>query len=396
MRTEPILIVGGGIGGLAAALALAKVGRAATVLERATEPSEAGAGIQLGPNAVKALRQLGVADRIAQLASVPTALTIRAGHDARILASTPLGPDVTTRYGAPYWVIHRADLHRALFDAATANPSIQLLYGVDIATVASSPDGASASTSAGRTLQGAAVIGADGVWSRARASIMPGSEPKPSGFIAYRTLLPIDQAGILAASEVGAWLAPDAHVVHYPVHAGRSINVVVITRDTWQGTTWNAPAETSEIERATMNFARPLQGALSQAQAWHKWSLPAPVRLNTWTRGNVLLLGDAAHPVLPFLAQGGAMALEDAVQLGASVAAHPTDIVLAFIAYERARRARVDRVQSNASRNGRIFHLAGPIAHARDLTLRTLPPSTLLTRLNWLYAFEPPPPPGKQ
>ncbi len=389
MRSDPILIAGGGIGGLAAALALARIGRRVTVVERSAAPAESGAGLQLSPNAVKALRQLGVADRIAHLATAPAALTVRNGHDATILATTSLS-STTTRYGAPYWVIHRADLHRALFDAATAHANIEYQPGFDIVSAARIQNGATLTAADGRTLQGAALIGADGVWSRVRTSVMPGADPKPSGFIAYRTLIPSETAGILAASEIGAWLAPGAHGVHYPVQAGRSINVVIIKRDAWQGTSWSESASHEDAAAATQTFASALLGALARAPHWHKWSLAAPLRLNTFVRGTVALLGDAAHPILPFLAQGGAIALEDAVQLAASLTAHPTDLALALISYDRARQSRVRRVASTASRNGQIFHLDGPLALARNLTLRTLPPSTLLTRLNWLYGFDGP------
>jgi salicylate hydroxylase len=389
MSSQPILIAGGGIGGLAAALALARIGRPSVIVERSAIPAETGAGIQLSPNAVKAVRQLGVADSVAQIATSPAVLTVRRGGDARVLATTPLD-STATRFGAPYWTIHRADLHRALLAAANAHPSIQDLPSFGIASAACTPDGATITSTDGRILQGAALIGADGVWSRVRASIMPGADPKPSGFIAYRTLIPAEGAGILAASEVGAWLAPGAHVVHYPVRACSSINVVVIKRDMWQGNGWNAPADAAEVAGATHGFAQPLQDVLARAPHWHKWSLSAPLRLNTFTRGHIALLGDAAHPILPFLAQGGAMALEDAVQLAASLAAHPTDLPLALINYDRARQRRVQRVAATANRNGHIFHLTGPLVAARDLALRALPPSTLLTRLNWLYAYEGP------
>ncbi len=386
----PILIAGGGIGGLAAALALAKIGRKSVVLERNAGASEAGAGIQLGPNATKALRQLGVASAIAPFASYPDALAIRRGRDGQILTRAPLGGFVEARYGAPYWVVHRADLHRVLADAAAATPDVTIVRDFDAATASQTAAGPSVTSSAGRTLSGAALIGADGVWSRTRAAIAPAAKPIPSGHIAFRTLIPTSQASILAASDVGAWLAPKAHVVHYPVHAGRSINVVVIVSDAWQGTSWNAPAEASDVARATQSFSPELQGALAAAPGWHKWSLTAPLQLDTWANQRIALLGDAAHPVLPFLAQGGAMALEDAVQLAASIAGNATNLSAALVHYATTRQARVARVQSTATRNGQIFHLSGPLAAARDLALRTLPASTAITRLDWLYGFDGP------
>jgi salicylate hydroxylase len=228
------------------------------------------------------------------------------------------------------------------------------------------------------------------VWSRVRTAVMPNVTPSPSGYVAYRTLIPATEAGILAASDVGAWLASGAHVVHYPVHGGRSINVVVIVTDTWQSDAWSAPADASDVARATQSFAQDLQQALKAAPSWHKWSLAAPMRLDTWVSGRIALLGDAAHPVLPFLAQGGAMALEDAVQLAASIASSGDELPAGLVHYAATRRERVARVQATATRNGQIFHLSGTMAAARNLTLRTLPAHTAITRLNWLYGFEGP------
>ncbi len=384
----PILIAGGGIGGLAAALALDRTGHAVTVLERNAAPSEAGAGIQIGPNGVKALRQLGVADAVRAVAAVPEFLTVRRGRDAAILARAALGGAIEKRCGAPYWVVHRADLHAAL-DGAAAD-CVPILRGFDITALARGADTVTATAADGRAIDGQALIGADGIWSRVRSLVMPGATPQPCGTVAYRAVLSLADAGVLAASEVGAWLAPGAHVVHYPVQAGRSINVVVIVDDPWQSMSWNAPADRADVARAVAGFAAPLRAALAGVTGWHKWSLARPMKLNTWVRGRVALLGDAAHPVQPYLAQGGVMALEDAVQLAASLTAHADDLPLGLIRYDAARQTRTRRIQDTSARNGVIFHLSGPAASVRDLTLRALPPSALLMRLTWLYAHNGP------
>jgi salicylate hydroxylase len=387
---HPILIAGGGIGGLAAALAFARIGRASVVLERQITASEAGAGIQLGPNAVKALRQLGVADALQPFVSTPDAFTVR-HRSGRLLARTPLGQSVTARYGAPYWVAHRADLHAVLAASARRSPHIAIETACDvIACHAPTVGNATLRCADGRVFGGAAIVGADGVGSTVRTAIAPHARPKPSGYCAFRTLIPTERAGDLAASEVGAWLSGATHVVHYPVQAGRAINVVVIVRDAWQTDDWSSAADAPEVMRATADFPPELRTALAAAPHWQKWMLAAPITLATWTQGRIALLGDAAHAILPFQAQGGAMALEDAVQLAASVRAHGDDLPAAFAAYVAARRPRVARICAASSRNGQIFHLNGAAAFARDTALRVMPAQRLLTRLDWLYGFEGP------
>ena len=384
----PILIAGGGIGGLAAALALAKLGRRSIVIERATGPVAAGAGIQLGSNAVKALRRLGVAEAVAAVASVPDALVIRQGVDGSVLTRMPLGATIARRYGAPYWVVHRADLHRVLAEAATAQSCITMMTGCSVATISSDGDRVALVCDDGTRIEGSAVVGADGLWSRVRAAVAPQAVTEPSGFCAYRALIPVGQAGILSESVVGAWLSPKAHVVHYPVRNGQAINVVVIVRNAWTSEAWGMPAHARDVHDATAGFARSLGNVLGVASSWHQWSLAKPLVLPVWCHGLVTVLGDAAHPMLPFFAQGGAMALEDAVCLGVSVARHPSDLRRAFADYAASRQDRTARVQAASTRNGAIFHLAGPWALARNAALQLLPPAAQLARLDWLYGYE--------
>ena len=385
----PILIAGGGIGGLAAALALAKIGMPVEIIERSPRHQQVGAGIQLGPNGVKILRRLGVGDAVAATASAPEALEVRRGSNGRLLCRVPFGTDIERRHGAPYWVSHRADLHRALAGATRDNPLITSTMGCEIDAVAISEDGLAGITfSDGTSRRAPAVIGADGLWSRIRSTVAPDIALEPSGYGAYRTLIPFEQAGVLARQVVGAWLSPKAHVVHYPVSADREINVVVITRDDWSDIGWNSPADAAAILAAVDGFAPSLVRSIAAAQTWHKWSLPKPVALPTWSRGPIALLGDAAHPMLPFFAQGGVMALEDADALAVAVSADPDDLPKAFRAYAAHRMPRAGRVQAASSTNGYIFHLAGPAALARDLALRALPPGAFLARLDWLYGYE--------
>ena len=384
----PILIAGGGIGGLATALALAKTGRRVEIFERSSSLDTAGAGIQLGPNAVKVLRQLGVADVIQPHVSTPDALVMHTGSRGTRLARMPLGDTIAQRHSAPYWTIHRADLHRALAEAVRRTDAITLTANREVVSALTSATGGVAVASGdGTTVTAAALIGADGLWSRVRSIIAPGVEPVPSGYCAYRALIPVTLAGSLDPRIVGAWLSPDVHVIHYPVHAGRALNIVVIVHEPWTSTDWSAPADAATVIGLTQSFSSGLRQAIASAPQWHKWSLAEPIVLPAWHRGPVALLGDAAHAMLPFFAQGGAMALEDAVAVAASIAHHGGDFPAAFAAYITARQQRTARVQVASANNGRVFHLSGPAALSRNVVMRLMPPSTVLARFDWLYGY---------
>lgn len=402
MSDAPILIAGGGIGGLAAALALARIGRRVEVLERAPAAFTAGAGIQLGPNAVKALRHLGVAEHLKADACTPRALAVFSGKGGSCLSRMPLGATIEARCGAPYWTVRRAHLHDALVEAAKRTVGITLTYGAEVVSVGdATASSVTVSCADGRMREGAAVVGADGVWSRVRSAVTRARfVPQASGYCAFRTIIPSGEAGNLPTDCVGAWLSAKSHVVHYPIDAGAALNIVVVAQDTWSGTDWNAPASAVEVADATADLPSALRAMLAKAPAWHKWSLPHPIELTAWHRDRVVLLGDAAHAMLPFFAQGGAMALEDAVALASCMERETSpggdlsvdlsgDITAAFSAYQARRIERVRRVQQASVRNGRIFHLSGALAVARDATLRITPPAILLGRFDWLYRYDP-------
>lgn len=386
----PFLIAGGGIGGLAAAIALAQRGVTVEVLERGAAFAAAGAGIQLGPNAVKVLRALGVADAVAAHACEPTALAVFGAGSGRNLTRMPLGAQIAARCGAPYWTVHRADLHRALAAAARADPSITVRLDSTVTSLQSAlSDRVAVTLADGQKLEGSALIGSDGVWSNVRNAVAPQYSHVASGWCAYRAIVPIDDAAGLDTTIVGAWLSPDAHIIHYPIRAGRALNLVVVTRDAWSGQEWSATADPRRIAAATKSFSSTLRDVIMRAREWHQWSLPQPVMLGQWHRGRIALLGDAAHAMLPFFAQGGAMALEDAMALAAAVAAKRDDLPAAFAAYHAHRRQRVARVQAASVRNGRIFHLSGPMALARDAAMKVTPGNMLMSRFDWLYGATP-------
>lgn len=389
-QTDVMLIAGGGIGGLATALALARRGRPSIVLERRPQFSESGAGIQLGPNGVRVLRQLGVEEHLAPAAARPDALRACRGRDGRTLSLLPLGRAIEARHGAPYWVAHRADLQKALLAAIAGEPLISIRSGWDVTTVSQSPSEVTVVSRTGERLDGPGLVAADGVWSGLRRDVLLAPPPPTSRHTAARTVL--DIAAVPArfqANEVGLWLAPSAHVVHYPVRGGTQVAIVVVVEDSWNGADWSSPASLDEILTHTRSFALELRRFLALATEWRKWSLYEVPPLDQWSEGRITLLGDAAHPPLPFLAQGGVMALEDAVTLADCVVTAGASVVSAFAEYEGRRKPRVARLLAASAENGRIYHYAGLMSAVRDAAMRVVPPQRLLARYDWLYGWRP-------
>ena len=387
----PILIVGGGIGGLALALALAKRGQKSAVLERQPEFATAGAGIQIGPNGVRALQELGVADALKPLAGKPEAIVVHGGSNGRVLARLPLGAWIAERHGAPYWVAHRADLHRLLAEAAALSSDIALHTRCEVTGIAQRKTTVVVTDANGRSLEGAALIGADGLWSLVRQSLAPASMPAFAGATATRTVIPVSDAGRLAMPAVGLWLSPTAHVVHYPVRGGTEIAVVVIAREPWRGREWDAQADAAQLRERIGHFHASLTDVLARVPEWRRWALHELAPLSTWALGRVALMGDAAHPMLPYLAQGGALALEDAIVLARCLTGCPREIPVALSRYQRLRSARATRVQRASLMQGRIYRLGLPLAWARDAVLRAVPGHALMARFDWLYGWRPPP-----
>ncbi len=387
----PVLIAGGGIAGLATALALAKRDIPSRILELRDEPSEAGAGIQIGPNGVRVLSLLGVAPLLALKAGHPDEIIAHQGATGRVLSRMPLGGWIEARHGAPYWVVHRRDLHAALLTAVAAEPHIEMVTGFAVADVTARGERVEVRDAHGTVVQASLLIGADGIRSRVRAAVSPETRLTFSGKTASRALLPPDAAHALGASNaVGVWLAPGAHVVHYPVEAGARTAVVVIVPDDRLTEDWAAASDWTNLAPHLAPFAPELTRVLATAPEWRRWALfradPAP-RL---TAGRIALAGDAAHPVFPFLAQGGVMALEDAVVLAHALAADRRDPRRALTAYDAARRRRVDAIVATSQQNGRIFHLSGPAATARNLAMAVAPASRLMARYDWVYGWKPP------
>jgi salicylate hydroxylase len=392
-----VIVAGAGIAGLTTALALARAGLRTTLLEQAAKLEETGAGIQLGPNATRVLIALGLREQLASSVMTPQAIRVMAGGSAREIVRIPLGSETERRYGSPYWTIHRGDLQSALAAAAQATPDIALKLGARVEDFATHTNGITVrARSDGRGLEehGLALIGADGVWSTLRAQIQGRQQPPRFRHrTAWRTLVPANAVPEeFRQPLVHLWLGQDAHLVHYPVKGGRLINIVGIVHDEWKEIGWSAAGNRAEILRhfARWSWAEPARALIAIPDQWLKWALydhKAPFRGG---RGPVTLIGDAAHPMLPFLAQGAGMAIEDAAVIAAMLAKYRNDPADALRAYEGARWHRTARAQQVSRKQGRIYGLSGPEALVRNLALRAMGGEKLLSRFDWLYSWRPP------
>jgi salicylate hydroxylase len=388
LKHGPVLIAGGGIGGLTAAIALARRQIPSIVLERRAAFSEEGAGIQIGPNGTAILRRLGVADSLSPHVGVPGAIVVHDGRDGSILTQLPLGEWIAQRHGTPYWVAHRQDLHAALLTKAQSEPLITLTLDAAVQSVSEEFGGViRAETRDSRSFTGAALIGADGIWSSVRKAHLSALEPKPTGMSAVRTTIPIDAGPETPwQRDTFVYLRPDAHIVHYPVRGGREIAVVCILQTSSEATEWSTAIDKGWVDPQIAAFPFPVRKLLAGAPGWKRWSLFELEPGHSWANGHVALLGDAAHPVLPFLAQGAVLALEDAVVLADSLAGE-SNIAEALARYARIRRERASRVIAASRRNGRIYHLDGAMAAARNLTMRALGGGRVMAGYDWLYGW---------
>jgi len=382
---------------LTAALALARNGFRAVVLEQAERLEETGAGIQLSPNAARTLIELGLEDRLRPLATAPAALRVLNAASGREIVRMPLGEAAAARYGAPYWVIHRGDLQAALAAAVTRQLDITLKLGMRVEDFVAYPKGitVSARGKAGTTEErGVAFLAADGWWSTARNRIAGNEPPRFAGRTAWRSLVPAREVfPEFREPLIHLWLGRDAHLVHYPVKAGRAINVVVITADSWNTPGWSEPASRADLvpRLAAEAWAPPARALVGLPEEWLKWALYDRRPLTRWSKGPVALLGDAAHPMLPFLAQGAAMAIEDAAVAAQCLAQNPDDAAAALQTYSATRGPRARDVQRLAARTGARYHLGGVGGEVRDAAMRIMGGKHLLHHYDWIYDWRPPP-----
>jgi len=385
-----VIVAGAGIGGLTVSLALARNGFRVLLLEQAGQLEETGAGIQLSPNATRMLIDLGLGDRLRSHVVAPSALRVRAARSGREIVRIPLG-DAAQRYGAPYWMIHRGDLQAALAGAVAQELNVSLKLGMRMEDFATHPHGVTVSAAGAGGLwneHGYALIAADGLWSAAPARMGFKEPPRFAGRTAWRALIPAQEvAPEFRDPLIHLWLGRDAHLVHYPVKGGKVINVVVITADDWSGQRWSEPADRVDLLRhfSATHWAQQAHALIRVPETWLKWALYDRRPLLTFSQGAAALLGDAAHPMLPYLAQGAAMAIEDAVVAARCLARIPDDAAAALRSYSAIRRSRTRKVQRLAARNGERYHHGSVPAMLRNTAMRVMGGQRLLSHYDWLY-----------
>ncbi len=385
MKVNHIAIAGGGIGGLSAALLLARSGARVSVLEQAAEFGEVGAGIQLGPNAMKLLGAWGLRDAVLAQACLPQAIAVRDAVSGRSITRMLLGRAVAQRYGEVYASLQRSHLHSVLLQAVAQQANVSLHAGAAVTRVQTQGTDVEVAT-AQRSLHAQALVGADGLWSRVRQHVLADGPPTFTGHVAYRTVISASAlTPRINPQAVAVWWAPKLHVVGYPVRAGTLYNLVVLAEGASLGEGWNFAATARQVHSIVGKAHPDLAALIHAATDWRAWPLYQRKPKPGWSRGPVTLLGDAAHPMLPYLAQGASMALEDAAALAHSVQTQP-DIPSAFQHYERARYARTARVMQTAQRNAWIFHASGPVRVARDAVLGLK--GTEVLGMPWLYGVD--------
>jgi salicylate hydroxylase len=387
---KKLLIAGGGIGGLSAALATARAGWQVDLLEQSAVFGEVGAGIQLGPNVVRVLQRMGLGEALRRVAAFPQRLEVRNATSTALLGVLPLGSSAEQRYGAPYVTIARADLHALLLEAVRAQGGVGLHLDARVIAIGQDANRVNLQTVQDQGFEAPMLVGADGLWSQVRRQVLDQDvPPRVTGHLAFRAMLPQSELPAnLRSQVVTAWMGPDFHAVHYPVRAGEWLNVVCIVHGTVSGDpqSWDHSANAQEL-RSRMALARgSLRELIHAIDDWRLWPLSdrAPMAgAHEQAKGRIALLGDAAHPMRPYLAQGAGMAIEDAAALAHCLSETPDQIAHALARYAQLRWQRNARVQARAIRNGEIYHLKGVRQLGRDLALKLL--GAKLMDMPWLY-----------
>jgi 3-hydroxybenzoate 6-monooxygenase len=382
----PFLVAGGGIGGLVTAHALACKGLAVRVLEQAPEFKEIGAGIQLGPNIFRALERIGLKDAVLADAWQPTGLEMRCALTGDVITRLPLGEDFQKHFGQPYAVTHRSDIHAAYLNACLTNNLITLETERRVDDFEDYGEAVTVTVESGERIRGRALIGCDGMWSTVRERVVGDGKPRVSGHIAYRAVLKRDDVpSDLWRPDMVLWAGPRTHFVHYPLRRGELYNLVAVFHSDKYVEGWNAEADPEELF-ARFHGQRPeVLRMLERIETWRMWVLCDREPVKAWSKGLITLLGDAAHPMLQYLAQGACMATEDAVWLADAVAAQPENLPQAFKAYQDKRYLRTGRVQIMARVYGEFYHARGVAAELRNAMLGGRSAKDSYESMSWLY-----------
>jgi len=387
MNTQPILVAGGGIGGLATAIGLAQKGISSLVLEKARELGEIGAGIQLGPNAFHAFDTLGVGDAARAMAVYIDKLRLMDALTADEITHIPLDDAFRSRFGNPYAVVHRGDLHGVFLKACTEHPLISLRTSAEVADYEQDGNGVTAILADGERVRGAALIGADGLWSNIRCGVVGDGAPRVSGHTTYRSVIPTEEMPEdLRWNAATLWAGPKCHIVHYPLSGWKLFNLVVTSHNDAAAPVAGQPVTAEEVKRGFGHVHPMARQIIDRGQGWKLWVLCDREPVLDWVDGRVALLGDAAHPMLQYLAQGACMAMEDAVAMAHEMAAHGGDAERAFPAYCARRRLRTARVQLQSRAMGEhVYHPAGAHAALRNAVMRSKSADEWYDAIAWLY-----------
>jgi len=383
---SPVLIVGGGIGGRAAALALSQKGVRVQLIEQAGEFKEVGAGIQLGPNVFRMLEVLGLTEAVSRFAVFPENLIMLDAISGTEVTRVPLGEGFRKTFTYPYALIYRPDLLNVLLEACRKSDLIDLDPAQKVVAVDERNDGVTARTQGGRSYGGVALIGADGVWSTIRQIVVGDGKPAVAGHITYRAVLPTtDVPEHLRRWSMTFWAGEKVHFVIYPLRGGELYNLVAVFHSNRYEEGWDSFGDPVELHERFAKTCEPVRTLLAKIESWRMWVLCDRPPIKDWSRGRITLLGDAAHPMLQYLGQGAGMAIEDAVCLANKVEESAGDFVAAFQAYQRARYLRTGRVQIMARVYGEFYHASGVARELRNLMLSARTPEQAFDSMQWLY-----------
>lgn len=387
LKTLPILIAGGGIGGLATAVGLASKGLSVLVLERSPVLGEIGAGIQLGPNAFHAFDALGVGDQARSMAVYIDALRLMDAMTAEEITSIDLGDAFRARFGNPYAVVHRGELHGVFLKACQAHPNITLRTAADVVDYEQDSETVTAVLNSGERVTGSLLIGADGLWSRVRARLVDDGAPRVSGHTTYRSVIPTEaMPEDLRWNAATLWAGPKCHIVHYPLSGWKLFNLVVTYHNDAPEPVAGKPVPVEEVMAGFEHINEKARQIIRHGKDWKLWVLCDRDPVQNWTDGRVTLLGDAAHPMLQYFAQGACMAMEDAVCLSDILANARDGVPSALIDYQNQRMARTARVQLSSRVIGEhIYHPAGAHADVRNAVMRSKSSEDYYNHLSWLY-----------